>query len=75
MTTAINFFEGFYCFKSESTKLSVGENYLQYQLAKQYEYRPTTEALWCSVHNRDEVKYYFLNYENNAFNLILYKKN
>lgn len=42
----VNFYEGSYQFKSEVTNLNISEDFIQMVLAKQYEYRPTTETLW-----------------------------
>jgi hypothetical protein len=49
MTTTINFFEGSYCFNSISTDLNVSPDFIEMKLAKQYEYRPTTETLWAII--------------------------
>ncbi len=47
----VKFYEGFSQFKSEKTNLNISTDYIQMQLAKQYEYRPTTETLWAEVEN------------------------
>lgn len=47
--TVINFFEGTYLFFTVETKLNVRPDYIEYKLANQYEYRPTTETLWATV--------------------------
>lgn len=43
------FYEGSYQFKSVETPLNITADYVQMQLAKQYEYRPTTESLWAEI--------------------------
>lgn len=53
--TKINFFEGSNLFLSETTDLNVSEGYIQYKLANQYEYRPTTESLWAVVIHEDNT--------------------
>jgi hypothetical protein len=45
----VNFYEGSYQFASEKTHLNISTDYVQMMLAKQYEYRPTTETLWADV--------------------------
>ncbi len=45
----VNFYEGSYQFQSDKTNLNITEDYVQMILAKQYEYRPTTETLWADV--------------------------
>jgi hypothetical protein len=47
----VKFYEGSYQFKSDKTHLNISADYIQMQLAKQYEYRPTTESLWAEVEN------------------------
>jgi hypothetical protein len=68
----INFFEGSNLFLSETTDLNVSEGYIQYKLANQYEYRPTTESLWADViHADNKVDRYLLDYEHKKLNLHL----
>lgn len=70
--TKINFFEGSNLFLFETTDLNVSEGYIQYKLANQYEYRPTTEPLWADViHEDNKVDRYVLDYENKRLNLHL----
>lgn len=67
--TTILFFEGSYQFLSETTHLNVSEEYIQYKLAKQYEYRTTNETLWAEIIHVDGVTERFtLDYENNKLN-------
>lgn len=47
----VRFYEGSYQFQSDKTHLNISSDYIQMQLAKQYEYRPTTESLWAEVEN------------------------
>jgi hypothetical protein len=49
MTTTINFYEGSYQFNSILTDLNVSPDFVEMKLAKQYEYRPTTESLWAEI--------------------------
>jgi hypothetical protein len=63
MTTTINFYEGSYLYKSISTELNVNPDFIEMQLAKQYEYRATEESLWATINqcsqevSRFELKY------------------
>lgn len=50
MKTTINFYEGSYQFDSITTELNVSPDFIEMKLAIQYEYRPTNESLWASVH-------------------------
>jgi hypothetical protein len=47
----VNFYEGSSQFSSDKTHLNISADYIQMQLARQYEYRPTTETLWAEVEN------------------------
>jgi hypothetical protein len=47
----VNFYEGFYQFQSDKTRLNISTDYIQMILAKQYEHRPTSESLWAEVEN------------------------
>ncbi len=49
MTTTIYFYEGSALFNTISTELNVTTDFIEMKLAKQYEYRPTTEDLWAIV--------------------------
>ncbi len=49
MTTTISLFEGSYCFNQVSTELNVSPDFIEMKLAKQYEYRPTSEPLWATI--------------------------
>ena len=70
--TKINYFEGSNLFHSETTHRNVSEGYIQYKLANQYEYRPTTESLWADViHEDNTVERYVLDYPNKKLNLHL----
>ena len=63
MTTTINFYEGSQLFNSITTELNVHADFIEMQLAKQYEYRATKECLWAIVkQNLKEVARYELNY-------------
>ncbi len=44
-----NFYEGSYQFNSVETNLNISPDYIQMQLAKQYEYRATNESLWADI--------------------------
>ena len=60
------FYEGSYQFYVEKTNLNINEGFIQYVLAKQYEYRNTTESLWAEV-EVDGIEYrYILDYPNNT---------
>lgn len=48
-TNQVSFYEGSYQFKVDNTDLNISEDYIQMQLAKQYEYRPTKETLWAET--------------------------
>jgi hypothetical protein len=45
----VYFYEGSNQFASDKTHLNISTDYIQMILAKQYEYRPTTETLWADV--------------------------
>ena len=49
MKTTINFFEGSYCYDQITTNLNVTADFIEYKLAKQYEYRATSESLWATI--------------------------
>jgi hypothetical protein len=48
-TNQVRFYEGSYQFKVQTTELNIDTDYIQMQLAKQYEYRPTKETLWAEL--------------------------
>jgi hypothetical protein len=49
MKTTVNLFEGSYCYYEVSTDLNVSADFIEMKLAKQYEYRATTESLWAII--------------------------
>jgi hypothetical protein len=57
----VNFYEGSYLFDSTTTGLNIMPDYVQYVLAKQYEYRPTKEDLWATIvqDGKELVRYSF----------------
>lgn len=59
----VNFYEGSAQFKSDKTNLNISADYIQMQLAKQFEYRPTTECLWAEVENFGIKQRFSFNYE------------
>jgi hypothetical protein len=62
-TNEVRFYEGSTLFNSKKTDLNIGEDYIGYKLAQQYEYRPTTESLWATVReNGKEVARFELIY-------------
>lgn len=68
----INLFENSYCFSSIETTLNVSKSFIEYSLAKQYEYRPTTESLWASItENGKEIARYELIYGKGLFQIEL----
>jgi len=62
MKTTINFYEGSYCFNNLTTNLNVSPDFIEMQLAKQYEYRATTEDLWAIVmqDSKEVVRFEFI---------------
>lgn len=59
----VNFYEGSYQFQSDKTHLNITEDYVQMILAKQYEYRPTSETLWADVKISGITKRFTFDYE------------
>ncbi len=47
--TVINFYEGSYQFNTIKTDLNVNPSFIEFKLAMQFEFRPTTETLWATV--------------------------
>lgn len=67
----VSFFEGSYMFKMDQTDLNITTGYIQYQLAKQYEYRPTTKTLWAELTDKlGNAQRFKLDYDNNKIELI-----
>lgn len=64
------FYEGSYQFNSVETTLNISEGFVQMQLAKQYEYRPTTESLWADVIVNGVKSRYELDYDNRILNQL-----
>lgn len=63
MTTTINFYEGSYQYNTIKTYLNVSPDFIEMKLAQQYEYRPTNESLWATIHQENkEVARYILKY-------------
>ncbi len=60
---SVNFYEGSSQFKSDKTHLNISPDYIQMQLAKQYEYRPTNETLWAEVENFGIKQRFSFDYE------------
>lgn len=60
----VYFFEGSYPYNVVSTDLNITEDYILMKLAKQYEYRPTTESLWAEVVTPESAIRYELDYDN-----------
>jgi hypothetical protein len=57
------FFKGNALFETEETELNIGEGFVQFVLAKEYEKQPTDERLWAIVKLEGEYYEYELNYE------------
>ena len=73
MTNSIRLYEGSYLFFSTQSELNISSDFLQMKLAKQYEYRKTTESLWGEIENIDGVRRYELDYYNNNLKEINFK--
>jgi len=52
--TTVNFYEADYQFESIKTDLNIKSNFIEYKLAKQYEYRPTEKTLWATIIQDEE---------------------
>lgn len=62
-TTTIDFYEGSYLFNSITTDLNVSSDFIEMKLAKQYEYRATSEILWATItQNSKEISRFELKY-------------
>jgi hypothetical protein len=71
MTTTINFYEGSQLFLNIETDKRVGTGFIEYKLAKQYEYRETTESLWATViEEGTEVSRYELKYGDGLYEIV-----
>lgn len=66
MTNQIRFYEGSSMYNLVETKLNISEDFVLMKLAKQYEYRPTTETLWADVIIDNEITRYLLDYQNKS---------
>ena len=72
MTTTIYFFEGSEQFKSVDTDLNVHNDYIEMILAKQFEYRPTSETLWAKIMQKGkEVDRFQFSYTEGLTRIIL----
>lgn len=60
------FYEGSTQFKAVETPLNITADYVQMQLAKQYEYRPTDESLWADIVVDGIKSRYQLDYNNRS---------
>jgi hypothetical protein len=59
----VRFYEGSNQFKVNKTDKNISEEFIQMVLAKQYEYRPTTENLWAVVlYSNIEIARYSFDY-------------
>jgi hypothetical protein len=56
----VNFFEGSDCFRTERSELTISEGFVEMVLARQYEYRPTTQDLWAEVRTPEATTRYQL---------------
>lgn len=71
MKSTINFYEGSYQFDSITTELNVSPDFIEMKLAKQHEYRPTTESLWATISEQGkEVSRFKLEYGNGLSEII-----
>ena len=73
MTNSIRLYEGSNLFFSTQSELNISSDFLQMKLAKQFEYRKTTESLWGEIENTDGVTRYELDYYNNNLKEINFK--
>ena len=60
----VRFYEGSYQYNAISTHLNISSDFVQMQLAKQYEYRATNETLWADIIINGVTERYQLDYEN-----------
>ena len=49
---------------SATTELNITPDFIQYKLATQYEYRPTTKSLWAELTINGQIERYELDYDN-----------
>lgn len=61
----LHLIEGLFIFDTITTELNITPDFIQYKLAKQYEYRPTTQSLWADLTINGQFERYELDYENN----------
>jgi len=66
MKNQIRFYEGSSMYNLVETELNISEDFVLMKLAKQYEYRPTTETLWADVIIDNEITRYLLDYQNKS---------
>jgi hypothetical protein len=66
MKNQIRFYEGSSMYNLVETELNITEDFVLMKLAKQYEYRPTTETLWADVIINNEITRYLLDYQNKS---------
>ena len=60
--------EGLFIFDTITTELNITPDFIQYKLAKQYEFfidRPSKESLWAELNENGQIKRYKLDYANN----------
>lgn len=67
---SIRLYEGSFQFDSISTNLNISPDFAQMKLAKQYEYRATTESLWAEITVAGVTNRYELDYKNVKLNKI-----
>jgi hypothetical protein len=60
----VRFYEGSYQYKTISTHLNISPDFIQMQLAKQFEYRATNESLWAEVIVHGVTSRFELDYHN-----------
>ena len=66
MKNQVRFYEGSSMYNLVETELNISEDFVLMKLAKQYEYRPTTETLWADVIIDNEITRYLLDYQNKS---------
>jgi len=66
MKNQIRFYEGSSMYNLVETELNITEDFVLMKLAKQYEYRPTTETLWADVMIDSKITRYLLDYQNKS---------
>jgi hypothetical protein len=60
----LHLFEASYQFDTITTELNITPDFIQYKLATQYEYRPTTKSLWAELTINGQIERYELDYDN-----------